>query len=164
MKLLFYFFFIAVSIASCNNGKGEQQNAIIDTIATSKTDTGTIASFPGSAIYIKLPKGFVWDETAMGFYRDADGSVIRYDEFKTIRHAANMPVDDRMGSLTNRQPVTVSGYKGEMKTYQLSNTGFKLELSFGDDTLRFIESTYFTVREETETEILAALKTIQIKK
>ncbi len=163
MKLLFYTLLITLTIVSCNNGKVEKQNTISDTIATSKTDTGTVANFPGTAIYIELPKGFVWDETAMGFYRKEDGSVIRYNEFKTLRYAANMPVDDRMGSLTNQQPISVSGYKGEMKTYQLSNTGVKLELSFGDDTLKFIESTYSTIREQTENEILAALKTLQVK-
>lgn len=41
-----------------------------------------MASFPGTAIYIQLPKGFVWNETAMGFYKEEDGSVIKYNEFK----------------------------------------------------------------------------------
>ncbi len=134
-------------------------------IAANKNDTARLTNFPKTDIYIQLPAGFTWDETASGFYRDKDGSVIRYDEFKTMRYAANMPVEESIGSLTNRQPITISGYNGEIKTYQLSSTGFKIELSFGAATFtEFIEATYFTSQEQTEKDILSALKTIQVKK
>ena len=82
-----------------------------------------------------------------------------------MRYAANMPVEESIGSLTNRQPITISGYNGEIKTYQLSSTGFKIALSFGAATFtEFIEATYFTSQEQTEKDILSALKTIQVKK
>ncbi len=160
MKLFICLLLITITVVACNNGKVKKQENSTDTVAISK-----IANFPGTIIYIELPKGFAWDETALGFYRDEDGSVIRYDEFKTKQYAANMPVEERIGSLTNRQPITVSGYKGEIKTYQVGNTSVKIELSFGDDTfMEFIEATYFTSQEQTEKDILSSLKTIEVKK
>ena len=165
MKQLFYSFLLIITVVACYNGKAEKKKTTADNIAISKVDTDKMANFPGTAIYIELPKGFVWNETAMGFYRDEDGSVIKYDEFKTMRYAANMPVEESAGSLTNRQPIIISGFKGELKTYQEGSTGIKLSLYFGDNTfMNFIEGSYFNSRVQTEKEILAAFKTIQVKK
>ncbi len=165
MKLLFYSFLISIATIACNNGKAEKQETISDKIAVSQNDTGKLANFPGTPVYIQLPKGFVWNETAMGFYKEEDGSKINYDEFKKIRYAANMPVEETMGSLTNQQPLMISGYKGELKTYQPGSTGILLELSFGDNTFKeFIEAKYFSHREQTGKDILTALKNIQVKK
>lgn len=131
----------------------------------SKADTARMASFPGTAIYIQLPKGFVWNETAMGFYKEEDGSVIKYNEFKKMRYAANMSAEETMGSLINQQPITINGYKGVIKTYQQGSTGIQLDLSFGDASfMEFVEATYFSHQEQTAKDILAALKTIQVKK
>lgn len=165
MKLIFYSFLIVHTTFACNNGKVEKQKPVADRIAVSKKDTSKLSNFPGTSIYIHLPKGFAWNETAMGFYKEEDGSEIKYDEFKTMRYAANMPVDESMGSLTKQQPITISGYKGEIKTYGDGQTFTKFVLSFGDETsMEFIEATYFSHREQTGNDILAALKTIQVKK
>ncbi len=164
MKTVIYFFLTVATVVACNNGKVEKQQPGTNNIARSKNDTARLSNFPGTSIYIQLPNGFAWNETAMSFYKEEDGSVIKYDEFKTMRFAANMPVEEMFGSPTNRQPITVSGYKGEIKTYQQGSTGIVLELSFGDDTfMKFIEASYFSHQKETEKDVLNALKSIQVK-
>ena len=165
MKLLFYLFLIALTVVACNNGKAEKQPTTGDNIAAGKIDTTKMANFPGTAVYIQLPNGFEWNETAMGFYKEEDGSEIKYDESKKIRYAANMPVEETMGSLVNQQSLTIDGYKGGVKTYQDGRTFTRLSLVFGDSTfVEFIEASYFSHREQTGKDILAALKTIQLKK
>lgn len=165
MKLLFYSFLISIAALACNNGKEEKQQTISDKITVSQIDTGKLANFPGTPVYIQLPKGFVWNETAMGFYKEEDGSKINYDEFKKMRYAANMPVEETMGSLTKQQLIIIEDYKGEIKTYEQDSTGTKLVLSFSDNTeMHFIEATWFSHQEQTGKEILAALKSILIKK
>jgi hypothetical protein len=155
MKQLFYTFLLTITVIACSNGKAEKNKIAI----------GELAKFPGTAIYIELPKGFAWNETAMGFYRDEDGSVIKYDEFKTMRYAANMRQEETIGTLINHQPIIVSGYKGEIKTYEEWSSHFKLVLSFGDSTfMKFIEASYFTKKEQSGKDVLAALKTIQLRK
>jgi hypothetical protein len=164
MKILFYTFLLAGIILACKNSKAEKQSDG-NNKTESKADTARMASFPGTAIYIQLPKGFVWNETAMGFYKEEDGSVIKYNEFKKMRYAANMSAEETMGSLINQQPITINGYKGVIKTYQQGSTGIQLDLSFGDASfMEFVEATYFSHQEQTAKDILAALKTIQIKK
>lgn len=165
MKSVFYLFLIVLTIVACNNGKAEKQQAGADTISGSKNDTTRVVNFPGSSVYIQLPEGFVWNEIAMGFVKEEDGSIIKYDEFKKMRYAANMPVEETMGKLTNQQPVIINGYKGEIKTYEEGSTSIKLALSFGDNSFKeFIEASYFSNREQTGKGIAAALKTIQVKK
>lgn len=165
MKQLFYSFLIVLTAMACKNGKAEKQQSGTDIITASNTDTAKLANFPGTSVYLQLPEGFVWNETAMGFYKEEDGSEIKYDEFKKMRYAAKMPVEETMGSLTNQQPITISGYTGEIKTYQIGSTGIKLELSFGDNAfMEFIEASYFSHQEQTGKEILGALKSIQVKK
>ena len=165
MKTVFYSFLIVLTVVACNNGKAEKQQPGTATIKANKIDTAKLANIPGTSVYIQLPEGFVWNETAMGFYKEEDGSLIKYDEFKKMRYAANMPVEEAIGSLINRQPIAISGYKGEIKIYEEGSTGIKLELSFGDNSfMEFIEATYFSNQEQTGKDILAALKTIQVKK
>ncbi len=165
MKQLLYSFLLTIIAIACNNGNAEKKKTAINNSAISKMDTGKMANFPGTRIYIELPKGFVWNETAIGFYRDEDGSIIKYDEFKTMRYAANMPVEESVGSLTNRQPIIISGFNGELKTYQQGSTGIKLSLSFGDNTfMKFIEGSYFSHREQTRKDILASFETVVYKK
>ena len=161
MKLLFYSLLITITVVACNNGKTEKQKTITDNAANSKIDTGKMTNFPGTTIYIELPKGFAWNETVTGFYKEDDGSVIKYDEFKTMRYSASMPVEETKGSLTKRQPITVSGYKGEIKTYQQSSTSVKLELSFGDNTfMEFVGGSYFSNNYQIGKDILAAFETL----
>ena len=82
-----------------------------------------------------------------------------------MRYAANMSAEETMGSLINQQPITIYGYKGLIKTYQQGSTGIQLDLSFGDASfMEFVEATYFSHQEQTAKDILAALKTIQVKK
>lgn len=153
MKFLFCLLLSMKIITGCKDSKAEQQYA------------AALTNFPGTDIYIQLPKGFVWNETAMGFYKEADGSTIKHDEFKTMRYAAKIPVEETMGSLTTQQPIMISGYQGELKTYLQGSTGIQLELSFGSTAfMEFIEATYFSLPEQTGKDILAALKTIQVKK
>ena len=153
IKFLFCLLLSMTIITGCKDSKAEQQKS------------AELTKFPGTDLYIQLPKGFVWNETAGGFVKDEDGSVISYDEFKTMRYAANMPVEETMGTLISQQPITVSGYKGEVKTYEEWSSHFKLVLSFGDDTfMKFIVATYFTKKEQSGKDVLAALKTIQLKK
>ena len=165
MKLLFYSFLISIASVSCNNGKAEKHQSPSEKIPVSMKDTGKLTNFPGTFIYIQLPKGFIWNETAVGFLKEEDGSVIKCDKFKKMRYEANMPVEETMGSLVNRQPITINGYKGEIKTYEQGSTSIKLDLSFGDNSfMEFIEAAYFSHREQIGNDILAALKTIQVKK
>jgi hypothetical protein len=164
MNLLLCTILAALTALACKNGKAEQKQTGTDTTAISKKDTVKLANFPGTAVYIQLPNGFAWSDPAMGFYKEEDGSVIKHDAFKTMRYAAKMPVGETMGSLTNKQPIMISGYKGELKTFLQGSTGIQLELSFGDNTfMEFIEATYFSHREQTGKDILSALKTIQVK-
>lgn len=165
MNLLLCTILAALTALACKNGKVEQKKTSTDAITLSKKDTTNLANFPSTSIYIQLPKGFAWSDPAIGFYKEEDGSVIKHDAFKTMRYAANMPVEETMGSLTNQQPLMISGYKGELKTYQQGSTGILQELSFGDNTFKeFIEATYFSHQEQTGKDILTAMKTIQIKK
>ena len=153
MKIFLSLFLLMITITGCKDSKSEKQH------------TTEFTNFPGTDIYIQLPKGFAWNETAMGFYKDEVGSIIKYDEFKTMRYAANMPVEESMGTIIKQEPINVSRYKGEIKTYQDGSTGIKLVLSFGDSTfMKFIEATYFTKQEQSGKEVLAALKTIEFKK
>jgi len=165
MKQFFYSFFISMAAVACNNGKAEKNQFLSEKIPVRMNDTGKLSNFPGTSIYIQLPKGFTWNETAMGFLKEEDGSVIKCDKFKKMRYEANMPVEETMGSLVNQQPITINGYKGEIKTYEQGSTSIKLDLSFGDNSfMEFIEATYFSHREQIGNDILAALKTIQVKK
>jgi hypothetical protein len=164
MKLLFYSFLISMAAVACNNGKAEKNQTPSEIIPASMKDTGKLTNFPGTYVYITLPEGFIWNETAMGFLKEEDGSVIKCDKFKKMRYEANMPIEETMGSLVNQQPITINGYKGEIKTYEQGSTSIKLDLSFGDNSfMEFIEATYFSHREQTGKDILAALKTIQVK-
>jgi hypothetical protein len=165
MKQFFYSFLISIASVSCNNGKTEKHQSLSEKTPVSMKDTGKPSNFPGTSIYIQLPKGFTWNETAMGFLKEEDGSVIKCDKFKKMRYEANMPVEETMGSLVNQQPITINGYKGEIKTYEQGSTSIKLDLSFGDNSfMEFIEATYFAHREQTGKEILAAFKTIEVRK
>jgi len=165
MKILLFSILASISGFACNNGMTEKQVPGTVTIASNNTDTTKLDNFPGTSVYIQLPDSFSWSETAMGFYKEGDGSVLKHDAFKTMRYAAKMPVGETMGTLTKKEPITISGYKGKLKTYVIGSTGIQLELTFGDNTfMEFIEATYFSYREQTGKDILSALKTIQIKK
>jgi hypothetical protein len=165
MKILLYPILASITGIACNNGRTEKQVPGTITIASNNPDTTKLDNFPGTSVYIQLPDSFSWSETAMGFYKEGDGSVLKHDVFKTMRYAAKMPVGETMGTLTKKEPITISGYKGELKTYVLGSTGIQMELSFGDNTfMEFIEATCFSYREKTEKDILTALNSIQIKK
>lgn len=165
MKIILFSLLAAITVFACNNGRSEKPLPGALTIASGKTDTSGLVHFPGTSVYIQLPDSFSWNESAMGFYKEEDGSILKHDAFKTMRYAAKMPVGETMGTLTKKEPITISGYNGELKTYKQGSTGIQLELSLGDNTfMEFFEATYFSYREKTERDILYALKTIQIKK
>lgn len=165
MKFIFCFLPAMISIAGCKDSRAEQQPGSGATVSENKNNfADTAANFPGTTIYIQLPDGFLWNETAMGFYKEEDGSVIKYDEFKTMRYAAKMPVKETMGSFVQKELITISGYKGALTTYQDGQNLTRLQLSFGDDTFKkFIEATYFSTREQTGKEIVTALRNIKVK-
>lgn len=153
MKTLIYLLIAMTTITSCKERKAEKEPDIQYT------------NFPGTDIYIQLPKGFAWLESAMGFVKDEDGSVINYDEFKTIQSKANMPVEETVATFIKERPVIISGNKGKIKTYQLGSTGIQLELSFTNgEFMEYIAASYFSNRVETGKEIEVALENIQIRK
>lgn len=164
MKLLYSFLLLLVATSSCKNSSAGKQTP--GTVATEnkKTVEEPYTNFPGTAIYIQLPKGFAWNETAMGFVNDATGAVIKIDEFKKLRHKNGMPMQET-DPVVSEQAVTISGYAGTIQTYANGSTGVRAVLSFGNsEGMEFIEATYFTKNKETAKEIIAALQTVMVKK
>ncbi|MEN9550034.1 MAG: hypothetical protein RIR12_2625 [Bacteroidota bacterium] len=162
MKRNYNILTIALIAFACNAGKADHSSKKNAQQQVNKTDTTRLVNFPKTHIYIKLPNGYQWSDAATGFYRDADGGIIKYDEFKTMRYAAQMPVEETGNTLVNQKAVTISGYSGIIKTYENGSTGKKLILSFGDNTfMDFIEASYFTNSTAAEEEILKALQTIK---
>lgn len=159
-KLLPIIFFSLFIIAGCLQSKSQKE-----LLNKNNTATDKLSNFPGTGIYILLPDGFIYNETAGGFVKDADGSVIKYDAFKKLRYDGNMPMDVNQGTVIKEESINISGYNGKIITHKEGETNFRYELSFGDDTfMEFIEATYFSRREQTGKYILAALETIVYKK
>lgn len=153
---------IVIIAFACNSGKADVSSKKYNPLQANKTDTTRSVNFPGTNIYIKLPNGYQWSDRVIGFYRNEDGGIIKYDEFKTKRYAAQMPVEETENAPVNQQTVTISGYSGIIKTYENGSTGKKLILSFGDNTfMDFIEGSCFTRSKEAEKEILEALQSIR---
>jgi hypothetical protein len=162
MKRSFNILSIALVAFACNTGKADVSSQKHNQQQANKTDTTRPVNFPGTNIYIKLPNGYQWSDAATGFYREEDGGIIKYDEFKTMRYAAQMPVEETGNAPVKQQAVTISGYSGIIKMYENGSTGKKLILSFGDNTfMDFIEGSCFTRNKEAEKEILEALQSIR---
>lgn len=147
-------------IGSCQESKSQKE-------PNGKTNTLTDkhSNFPGTGIYILLPEGFAYNTTASGFVKDADGSVLKYDEFKKLRYDAKMPLEEKDKNILQEQKVNISGYEGKIITYKEGETFIHYELSFGNESFReFIEAVIFPKNKETGKDILTALTTIVYQK
>jgi hypothetical protein len=159
IKLISSLLVLLIAGPTCKNSQADTSPS-----ETKNSRAQQYTNFPGTAVYIQLPNGFAWNETAMGFVNDENGAAINYDAFRKLRHNSGMPVVE-IAPASKEQTVTISGNAGTIKTFADGSTGARLLLSFGrPDSMEFIEATFFTKNKETAGEIMAALQSVMVKK